>query len=332
MPEKEEKPITEEKKEEKPAPKDNLVETHHSLTIGGREIKYTVTTGTLVLKEESEKKGEQAGEAEGEKAKASVFFIAYTRDDQPDRSTRPITFSFNGGPGSSSVWLHLGVLGPRRVLMGDAGALLPPPYRLADNEFSLLDQTDLVFIDPVSTGFSRVIPGEKSRQFHGFKKDIESVGDFIRLYTTRYQRWTSPKFLIGESYGTTRAAGPAKGGISPLVRGDGRRPSRLRHPLDLDPLAAAHRDVDVLPARADADTDMASAPADAAHHQDGIFYFFRRPQVGRRKSHALPGPGYLALMPFFQSFVHASSSTIPQTRASVVRRAIGATSPFRKPA
>ena len=196
--------------EAKPTPKDQLVETKHTLTIGGQEIKYTATCGTLVLKEEAEKKGE--GEAEGEKAKASVFFIAYTRDDAPDggaddKSKRPLTFSFNGGPGSASVWLHLGVLGPRRVLMDDIGNPTPPPYRLVDNDYSLLDHTDLVFIDPVSTGYSRPVPGEKAKEFHGFKKDIESVGDFIRLYTTRYQRWPSPKFLIGESYGTTRAAG-----------------------------------------------------------------------------------------------------------------------------
>lgn len=188
-------------------PKDVIVETKHSLTIDGQDVHYTVTCGTMILKEEAEKRGEKEGEAEGEKPRAAIFFIAYTRDGIDDRHTRPITFSFNGGPGSSSVWLHLGLLGPRRVLLDDEGFAYPPPYRLVDNHHSLLDHTDLVFIDPVSTGFSRVVPGEKSRQFHGFKKDIESVGDFIRLYTTRYQRWASPKFLIGESYGTTRAAG-----------------------------------------------------------------------------------------------------------------------------
>ncbi len=193
--------------EAKPTPKDQLVETTHTILLDGQEIRYTVTTGTIILKEEAEKIGEKAGEAEGEKPKASVFFIAYTRDDVPDKTRRPLTFSFNGGPGSSSVWLHLGLLGPRRVVMQDDGGLPPPPYRLTDNEFSLLDVTDLVFIDPVSTGFSRPVVGEKAKEFHGFKKDIESVGDFIRLYTTRYGRWTSPKFLIGESYGTTRAAG-----------------------------------------------------------------------------------------------------------------------------
>jgi carboxypeptidase C (cathepsin A) len=192
-----------------PPPKDEIVETKHSITINGQLISYTVTAGTIVLKEEAEKKGEQAGESEGEKPRATVFFIAYTRDNVEDRHSRPVTFSFNGGPGSSSVWLHLGLLGPRRVLLDEEGWPLPPPYRLVPNEYSLLDSTDLVFIDPVSTGYSRVVPGEKAKTFHGFTKDIESVGDFIRLYTTRYQRWVSPKFIIGESYGTTRAAGVA---------------------------------------------------------------------------------------------------------------------------
>ncbi len=196
-----EEKITEEKK---PEPKDNLVETKHSLVINGVEIKYTVTAGTMIMKEET---SDREKEAQGEKSKAAFFFVAYTMDDVPDRSKRPLTFSFNGGPGSSSVWLHLGLFGPRRVIMGDASALLPPPYRLADNEFSLLDQTDLVFIDPVSTGYSRPVEGQKAIDYHGFKKDIESVGDFIRLYTTRYGRWLSPKFLAGESYGTTRSAG-----------------------------------------------------------------------------------------------------------------------------
>ncbi len=192
--------------EQKPTPKDQLVETKHVITLGGKELKYTVTTGTILIKEESVK-ADKGGESEGEKPKASFFFIAYTLDDVPDKVRRPLTFSFNGGPGSASVWLHLGLLGPRRVVMTDIGDLPPPPYKLIDNDYSLLDETDLVFIDPVSTGYSRPVPGEKAKDFHGFKKDIESVAEFIRLYTTRYQRWTSPKFLIGESYGTTRAAG-----------------------------------------------------------------------------------------------------------------------------
>jgi carboxypeptidase C (cathepsin A) len=200
----EEKKLEEKKDEKKPEPKDNIIETKHTITIGGKKINYTVTAGTIVMKEETPDRDK---ESEGEKPKASFFFVAYTMDGVDDKSKRPITFSFNGGPGSSSVWLHLGLLGPRRVVMGDAGELLPPPYGITDNEFSILDQTDLVFIDPVSTGYSRPVEGQKAHEFHGFKKDIETVGDFIRLYTTRYGRWFSPKFLAGESYGTTRSAG-----------------------------------------------------------------------------------------------------------------------------
>ncbi|MBM3153043.1 MAG: peptidase S10, partial [Chloroflexi bacterium] len=204
MPEPEEPKKDEKKEEKKPEVKDNLVVTQHAITIGGKEIKYTVTAGTMVMKEET---GDREKESEGEKARAQIFFVAYTKDDAPDKSKRPLTFSFNGGPGSSSVWLHLGLLGPRRVVMTFEGDMPRPPFQLTDNEYSLLDSADLVFIDPVSTGYSRLVEGEKARQWHGFKKDIESVGDFIRLYTTRYGRWLSPKFLIGESYGTTRSAG-----------------------------------------------------------------------------------------------------------------------------
>jgi carboxypeptidase C (cathepsin A) len=184
----------EEKKDEK-KPEEKMVQTKHTIKIGGREIKYTATAGTILLK------------LEDGTPKASVFYIAYSKDDVSDTARRPVTFTFNGGPGSASIWLHLGAFGPRRVEMGDAGALLPPPYKLVDNEYSLLDVTDLVFIDPVSTGYSRAVPGETPNQFHGIQQDIESVGDFIRLYATRNKRWTSPKFLAGESYGTTRAAG-----------------------------------------------------------------------------------------------------------------------------
>lgn len=173
--------------------------TEHSIKINGEEISYKVTTGTIVLKEEDIE--------EGEKQKASIFYIAYTK--LPVSSERPVTFSFNGGPGSSSVWLHLGLLGPKRVLMDEEGQPIGPPHQLIANDFTILDQTDLVFIDPVSTGYSRTVPKEKPEQFHNVRKDIESVGEFIRIWTTRNKRWTSPKFLIGESYGTTRAAGLA---------------------------------------------------------------------------------------------------------------------------
>lgn len=195
--------MTDETKPEKPEVKDNLVETKHKVIIGGKEIAYTATTGTIVLREET---ADREKEFEAQRPKAEFFFVAYTKDDETDIAKRPLTFSFNGGPGSSSVWLHLGLLGPRRVVMEFDGGLPKPPYQLTDNEFSLLDQTDLVFIDPVSTGYSRPVEGEKAKEFHGFKKDFQSVGDFIRLYTSRYGRWLSPKFLIGESYGTTRAA------------------------------------------------------------------------------------------------------------------------------
>ncbi|HUG33796.1 MAG TPA: hypothetical protein VMJ90_03420 [Anaerolineales bacterium] len=195
---------SEEKKEEKPKAVDNLVTSKHSIRIGGKTIRYTVTAGTMILKEET---ADREKEAEGEKARAQIFFVAYTKDGVSDVTKRPLTFSFNGGPGSSSVWLHLGVLGPRRVIMKDDGELPKPPYELKDNEYSILDETDLVFIDPMNTGYSRPVAGEKPKEWHGFKKDIESVGDFIRLYATRYNRWLSPKFLIGESYGTTRASG-----------------------------------------------------------------------------------------------------------------------------
>ncbi|MEO6070795.1 MAG: peptidase S10 [Chitinophagaceae bacterium] len=171
------------------------VKTKGSVLINGARINYTATTGYLQLKTE-----------EG-KAKANFFFVAYTKDDVSDISKRPVTYTFNGGPGSSSVWLHMGVMGPKRIVMTDDGGSLPPPYSYVDNEYSWLDQTDLVFIDPVGTGYSRAAAGEDKAQFQGYTEDIESVGEFIRLYTTQYKRWGSPKFLAGESYGTTRAAG-----------------------------------------------------------------------------------------------------------------------------
>jgi carboxypeptidase C (cathepsin A) len=176
-------------------PKDELSETTNFVTINGAEVKYRATAGTLVIKDE-----------EG-KPHVSFFFVAYTSLDATNAAERPVTFSFNGGPGSSSVWLHMGVLGPRRVFLKEDGGLPPPPFHLVNNEYSLLDESDLVFIDPVSTGYTRTVPGEDAAKYHGVDQDLQSVGDFIRLYTTRYKRWDSPKFLIGESYGTTRAAG-----------------------------------------------------------------------------------------------------------------------------
>jgi carboxypeptidase C (cathepsin A) len=175
-------------------PEEKLVRSKHATTIGGQRLNYTASAGTILLRDEDDK------------PTASIFYIAYTLDGVESLSRRPVTFSFNGGPGSSSVWLHLGMLGPRRVRLAEDGSALPPPYRLEDNEYSLLDETDLVFIDPVSTGYSRAIPPKDAKKFHGLHEDAASVAEFIRLYVTRNQRWDSPKFIIGESYGTTRAA------------------------------------------------------------------------------------------------------------------------------
>jgi carboxypeptidase C (cathepsin A) len=186
---------------------DDLVTSSHATSRpDGSELRYTATAGRVVLR------AEDMGDDDvfqGARAKAEMFLTAYTADGADPRD-RPVTFAFNGGPGSSSVWLHLGLLGPRRVLMGDAGALLPPPYELAGNQHTLLRHSDLVFIDPVSTGFSRAVTGSKPKDFHGYGPDIESVGELIRLWTTRNGRWMSPKYLCGESYGSTRAAGLAR--------------------------------------------------------------------------------------------------------------------------
>ncbi len=186
-------------KKDLPVPKEVLSSTSHEVRIGGKVVRYTATAGNYLIKEEDGT------------PKANLFFVSYIKDGQgkdgeSDPGKRPVLFSFNGGPGSSSIWLHMGLFGPRRVPMTDDGFALPPPYRLVDNEYSLLDLADLVFIDPVTTGFSRSVPGVDDKQFHGLEPDVEVVGKLIRLWTTRNQRWASPKFLAGESYGTTRAA------------------------------------------------------------------------------------------------------------------------------
>jgi len=169
--------------------------TQHSLKIDGQILQYQATAGYAIMKDETGKD------------KASVFYIAYTRQGSENAASRPITFAFNGGPGSASLWLHLGALGPRRVAMPDDGLAFPPPYRFVDNPHTWLTFTDLVFIDPVSTGYSRPVEGVDKKEFHGVEEDIRSVGDFIRLYVTQNKRWLSPKFVCGESYGTLRAAG-----------------------------------------------------------------------------------------------------------------------------
>lgn len=171
------------------------VKTQHVLTLSGQKINYSATAGHMTLLDE---KGEES---------AKFFHIAYTKDNVSDPAERPITFVFNGGPGSSSVWLHMGALGPKIISMNADGTASGPPYKLVDNEFSWLDKTDLVFIDPVQTGFSRPAEGVDKKEFTGYNEDIKSVGDFIHKYVTQNARWASPKYLAGESYGTTRAAG-----------------------------------------------------------------------------------------------------------------------------
>jgi carboxypeptidase C (cathepsin A) len=182
------RPQAAEQREEAP------ISMKQSARIGGRQINYTTTTGFMPIKNAT------TGEVE-----ARIFYMAYTMDNPP--AGRPLMFSFNGGPGSASVWLHMGALGPKRVKMLDDGLMPPAPYETVDNEFSWLDQTDMVFIDPVGTGYSRATKPELASKFFSVNGDIASIGDFIRLYLGRNERWNSPLYLVGESYGTTRAAG-----------------------------------------------------------------------------------------------------------------------------
>lgn len=171
--------------------------TEHTVTVDGVEIRYRAVAGTMIV-----------GLEDREKPKGKLFYVAYTRTDVEDSERRPITFCFNGGPGSSAVWLHMGCLGPRRVRL-DVGQVPRPGAMAEDNPMSLLDTTDLVFVDPMSTGYSLPDDG-KGGDYHGVTSDVESVAEFIRKYTTRNNRWSSPKYLAGESYGTTRAASLAK--------------------------------------------------------------------------------------------------------------------------
>jgi carboxypeptidase C (cathepsin A) len=172
--------------------------TKNSVTLlNGKKCDYTAFTGYLDLKNDTGK------------LIAKVFFTYYKKDGEED-SKRPICFTFNGGPGSSSVWLHMGGLGPKMVLLQEDGTAPPPPYQIINNPYTWLDKTDLVFIDPVATGYSAATAGSNNKQFHGYTEDVQSVGSFIRSFLSRFERWASPKFLAGESYGTTRAAGLSK--------------------------------------------------------------------------------------------------------------------------
>src|SRR6056297_3020657 len=166
----------------------------NSVTINKKKLYYKTETGYLPLKDENGN------------IKAKIFYTGYFKDKVDNTKKRPITFAFNGGPGSSSVWLHMGVMGPKKIKMTDKGEAIAPPYDIIPNEETWLDKTDLVFIDPVTTGYSRALKKEE-KKYHEFKKDIESVGDVIRKLVDKHNRWGSPKFVAGESYGTTRAAG-----------------------------------------------------------------------------------------------------------------------------
>ena len=176
-----------------PAPEEKSSVTHHSARIDGQAINYTATAATYNIK------------ADDGTVKATMFYVAYTKDGVSEVTKRPVSFVYNGGPGSASLFTHMG-MGPKRVVLTADGHGMPAPYSIADNEDSFLGATDLVFIDAISTGFSRPAPGENPAQFHGIITDANWFADFIYQYITRNERWASPKFLIGESYGTTRSA------------------------------------------------------------------------------------------------------------------------------
>jgi carboxypeptidase C (cathepsin A) len=171
--------------------------THHSIQLNGKTLNYTATAAQMPLKD-------AAGEAE-----AHIFYVAYTLDGVTDHSKRPLAFCFNGGPGSASIWVHIGAMGPRSPKLQANGTMPPPPYSMKDNPNTWLDQADLVFIDPVGTGYSRAKTVEVARRMNGVQGDLQSVGEFIRMYLIRYDRMESPLFLAGESYGSFRAAGLA---------------------------------------------------------------------------------------------------------------------------
>src|SRR3954468_3789913 len=173
---------------------EKISQTAHTIRLDGRDIKYTATVGTLPIR------------GDDGKVQARMFFVAYTKDGD-DVKTRPLSFLYNGGPGSATIWLHMGSFAPKHVAMADEGFQPRPPYRLVDNENSLIDATDLVFVDAISTGYSRTVEGVNPAPFHGQQGDLRAFGDFINEYLKSYGRWASPKYLIGESYGTIRSAG-----------------------------------------------------------------------------------------------------------------------------
>jgi len=205
-----EKPAEKSEAEKSKAFKPQQVETKGSVTVGGHVINYDAYAGTLVVHpkkpDDDADDAEQSDEAKGgQPAEASMFYVAYFKSGEKD-STRPVTFLYNGGPGSSTVWLHMGAFGPRRVLTADDTHTPPAPYRLVNNDDSLLDVSDLVFVDAPGTGFSRIQGKDAKKAFYGVDGDANAFADFIVEFLSKYGRWNSPKYLFGESYGTTRSA------------------------------------------------------------------------------------------------------------------------------
>jgi carboxypeptidase C (cathepsin A) len=174
-------------------PSETSAATHHTIKMGNETVNYTATAANYIIKDDNGA------------PKASMFFTSYVKEGVTDPARRPISFVYNGGPGSGSLFTHMG-LGPRRIVLTDDGHGMPAPYSITDNPESFLDATDLVFIDAIGTGYSRPGPGENPTQFYGVTQDAQWFADFIYQYLTRTERWSSPKFLIGESYGTTRSA------------------------------------------------------------------------------------------------------------------------------
>jgi carboxypeptidase C (cathepsin A) len=173
---------------------EKISQTPHTIRLDGRDIRYTATAGTLPIR------------LDDGKVAARMFFVAYTKDGE-DAKTRPVSFLYNGGPGAATIWLHMGSFAPMHVQMAPEGFQPAPPYTLVENEHSLIDASDLVFVDAISTGYSRTVAGVSPAQFHGVSGDLRAFGEVIRAYLDAYNRWPSPKFLIGESYGTIRSAG-----------------------------------------------------------------------------------------------------------------------------
>lgn len=249
------------------------VRVTNTVTIAGEKVTYVAETGMLpLLKPDGS-------------SRANIFYTAYTRQDHESTAKRPVTFCFNGGPGSASVWLHLGALGPRRVKMNDDGSMPAPPFKMMNNPYSLLNASDLVFIDPVATGFSRPAKNEKANDFFGVSADLDSVGEFIRLWTTRNDRWLSPKYLCGESYGVFRAAGLAEhlrsrygmylnglilvSGVLDFATISGGTGNDLRYPLILPAYTAAAHFHKKLPP--DLQTNLDKALAEARKFASGEY-------------------------------------------------------------